>query len=155
MYLFYAVTSISPSLLLSSLSLWTSPSFLSLRRKKGLLSSTQTLFPFTDNLLQRSVYGTITASLLPSGSLLYPLQSGFQPHLNWEATPADGRCDICITQSNIKFLVFDIHAVSVSLTIDHISFWSPLFFFGNWDITFSWSPAYLWWFLLGVQLLTL
>ena len=43
--------------------LWISSLFLSLKRKKGLLSSVQTLFPFTDNLLQISVYEIITASL--------------------------------------------------------------------------------------------
>ena len=60
-------------------------------------------FPFTDNLLQRSVYEIITASLQTSHSLLYPLQSGFQPHLNCEPILTDGRGDIPIAWSNITF----------------------------------------------------
>ena len=85
-------------------SLWISSCFLSLKWKKGLLSSTQTLFPFTDNLLQRPVYEIITASLQSSLSLLYPLRSGFQPHLNCEPIPTGGRGDIPIARSNITLI---------------------------------------------------
>ena len=85
-------------------SLWISSCFLSLKRKKGLLPSTQTLFPFTDNLLQSPVYEIITASLQSSLSLLYPPWSGFQPHLNCEPIPTDGRGDIPIARSNITLI---------------------------------------------------
>lgn len=84
-YPFYAVSSIPPPLWLSFLSLLSCSSFSSFRRKHAFyLLHKHSLFPFTDNLLQRSVYETITASLLPSHSLLYPLHSGFHLHSNSE-----------------------------------------------------------------------
>lgn len=109
------------------------------REKMSSIFYTNTLFFHSNSLLQRSVYETITTSLVHSHSLFNPLHFGFHSHLNHKATSAEGRGGIHITQSNMEFLDFGIHAITVSLSIDHTSFSSPLFF-GICDIT---SPGSL------------
>lgn len=86
-------------------------------------------------------------STKPSLLLYYPpihyLTHFTLASISTQTVKAEGRGDIHITQSNMEFLDFDVHAVSVSLTTDHTSFLSPLFFLGTCDITLSWLPTYL------------